>query len=861
MALLERDEQLKAATDYLAEAAAGHGRLVYVAGEAGIGKTTYLEEVIANSDASVAVGWCDGSATPPPLGPLVDMLPSLPEGVWPDGVSRQEVFTRLLSVLREPPDGTPYLLIVEDAHWADEATLDLLRHLARRIHGCRVLLMVSYRPEDATVGQGLRILLGDTASAIGTRRIDLSPLTADAVATLAAEHEGVASAATDELHRITGGNPFFVSEALSAGTGTLPQTVRDAVLARVSRLDEPGQRALELVALAGARVEADLLNELLSPDLAMIDEALARGLLRQAGTDVVFRHELARRAVEAEVPPGRGVHLHRRLLAALIAHGADPARIAHHAEAAGDAEAVLTFAPLAAARAAELGAHREAVRQYRRALRYADQQPPPKRAELLWDLGYECYLTGRIDEAIEAVQGAREIWEEAGEAVRVGDAWRCQSRLHWFAGRKDAALEQADRAVALLDGSDTVEQAQALSQRASLDMLASDLAGTRSWSERTLAVLDRIPDGAGREGVRAHALNNLGTMEIVAGDLAQGQQMLTESLDTAKSFNLEEHAARAYCNLGSSAVNQRRYDEAARYLNEGIEYCTDRDLDSWTYYLVGWRSRMYLDSGRMDLARADSASVLSRTDRDAVGSLEPTLVMGQLETRAGDPAGMRRLNEAAAVAGTMKETQRIAPATYALCEAAWMSGDRETAETLAAEAWPLVSASDCPWNTGIVATWLPTEIEVDRPLSPPYAEERAGRWAEAAAWWERADCPFEQALALARSEEPELVTEAVRIFDRLGSSAAAARARAMLRSAGVTVPRSTASSSHPAGLTPRESEVFDLLEQGLPDSEIADRLVISRRTAEHHVAAILAKLGVGSRRDLVGLGGPTHKHG
>ena len=209
---------------YLDEAAAGHGRLVYVSGEAGIGKTTFVSAAIGEADgrAKVAVGGCDGAATPAPLGPLTDMLPSLPDGLWPDGASRQDVFARLVDALRAPPRDEPYLLVIEDAHWADEATLDLMRHLARRIHGCRALVLVTYRPEDAATGGGLRILLGDTASANGTRRIDLSALSPAAVATLVRERARAfpSDPVTDarRLHEVTGGNAFFVTEVLSGGS-------------------------------------------------------------------------------------------------------------------------------------------------------------------------------------------------------------------------------------------------------------------------------------------------------------------------------------------------------------------------------------------------------------------------------------------------------------------------------------------------------------------------------------------------------------------------------------------------------------------------------------------------------------------
>ncbi len=517
---MEREAQLRVAEGYVADADAGHGRLVFVAGEAGVGKTAFLERLRTGAGVRSATGWCDGTTTPPPLGPLVDMLPDLPPGVWSEGASRQEVFARLLAALRDRT-GPPFLLVVEDAHWADEATLDLLRHLARRIHTCRAVVMVSFRPEDAAPHDGLRLLLGDTASATGTRRIDLSPLSLDGVRTLVGATGGT-EVDVVELHRLTGGNAFFVTEAISAETDGLPPTVRDAVLARVLRLTDVERQGLDVVALCGARAETQVLERVLTDGLRTLDGPLARGLLRRVGTDIVFRHELARLAVVGEIPTGRAVHIHRRLLAVLRDQDTDPARVAHHAEAAGDAAAVLAAAPAAGARAAEMGAHQEAARQYQRALGCADRLAPADRAELLWSLGYELYLTGHIDGAIDVMTRARTIWEAAGETVRVGDAWRCQSRLHWFAGRHDAALDDAERAVALLDGSESVEQALALSHRAGLEMLGSNLAGTRRWSAPALELLDRLPDDSRREAVRVHALNNLGTMEIVAGDLADG---------------------------------------------------------------------------------------------------------------------------------------------------------------------------------------------------------------------------------------------------------------------------------------------------------------------------------------------------
>ncbi|MFL6151668.1 MAG: ATP-binding protein [Ornithinibacter sp.] len=864
MVLLERGEQLRACADWLAEAADGHGRLVYVAGEAGIGKSTFSARVAAEagSTASVAVGACDGSATPAPLGALVEMLPHLPDDVWPVGATRQEVFARLLATLAGPPDGRPRLLVFEDVHWADEATLDLLRYLARRIHGCRAVVLVTYRPEDAAGLPGLRILLGDTASAAGTRRIDLLPLSEDAVGSLVAEHarHHPEAAATDpaQLFGVTGGNAFFVTEALSAATSGVPSTVRDAVLARVARLDEESQRALEVVALAGARAETGLLVDLLAQGLTAIDEPLDRGLLRRVGGDVVFRHELARLTVAGEVPVGRSVHIHRRLLAAFIERGADPALLAHHAEAAGDVEAVLAFAPVAAARATELGAHQEAGRQYRRALHHADRLTDQQRAELHWALGYESYLTLHIDEAISATRAALDIWDAAGETVRVGDAWRRLSRLSWFAGRREDAEQQAEAAIDLLEGTETVEQARAYSNRAQLRMLASNLAGTRDWGRRTLDLVDRLPVDSGREEVRVHALNNLGTMEITAGDLDAGHALLVESLEGARAADLHEHAARAYCNLVSIAVVQRRHEEALRYLGDGLDYCSDRDLDTWTLYLEGCRARLLLDRGETVAARGLAESVLERSTMSAIDAIEPILVLAHVHSRAGDPRAERELARAAELAAGMQEVQRVGPAVSTRCEAAWISGDADTCETIALEAWSTAESADCPWNRGAVATWLPADVVVRADgLAPPFAAERAGRWAEAAQLWAQLGCPFEHALALARGGTQDGLTEAALLFDRLGADAAAARARALLRAQGWVAPRvarSARSARHPTGLTAREVEVLGLVSEGLTDAQVAQRLFISRRTAEHHVSSILAKVGASSRRELADLG-------
>jgi DNA-binding CsgD family transcriptional regulator/tetratricopeptide (TPR) repeat protein len=861
--LVEREVQAQAVAGYLADAARGQGRLVFVEGEAGVGKTAFVDRVVADAGTSVrvATGACDGSSTPAPLGPLAEMLPHLPDGVWPAGARREDVFARLVTALRDHAVRTPFLLVVEDAHWADEATLDLLRHLARRVHTCRAVVLVTLRPEDVPPTHPLRRVLGDAATGAGVRRVDLAPLSRAGVAELAARHARshpeLPTPDLARLHEVTGGNPFFVTAVLAAGDAQVPPTVRDAVLARIGRLTPAGRQALDVVALAGVRAETDLLARVLGADVADLDEPLARGLLLLADGAVRFSHELARRTVAEQVPAFRRIALHRRILAASQDGGtapADPARLAHHAEAAGDAAAVLAHAPVAAERAAALGAHREAALQYRRALRFTGSLAPAEQAELLERLAYESYLTDRVDDALAARERALEIWTTLGDRLRVGDSHRWMSRLLWFAGRRADSERHAEQAVAALEGSDSVELAMACSNLAQLRMLASDLAGTRRHFDRTMAVLGRLPADPRTLEVDVHVHVNLGTAETISGDPEAGDRLLRHSLARARDLDLEEHAARAYVNLAFAAVVQRRHTDADAVLAEGLEYCTERDLDAWTGHLEGSRAQSLLDRGKPAEAEAQAAALLGRPGVAPVSTIVPLTVVARSRARRGAGDWREPLERAARLADTTEELQRLSPVLAAGCEIAWTFGDAgpvvgaDERDRMAR----LVAAPGCPWLRGALATWLDADVPTGGdPLAAPWALECAGRGVEAAALWRELGCPHEGALALARSGRREALVRAVELFEQMGAVTSAHRARTLLRTAGWTPPpaRRPPGRGRPAGLTPREAEVLELVTQGLADAAIAQRLVLSRRTVEHHVASILGKLGVSSRHE------------
>ena len=264
------------------------------------------------------------------------------------------------------------MLVIEDLHFADEATLDLVGHLARRLRGRRALVVATYRDDGLAENRALRETLGEASSPLHSPDRVAAALTPDAVArsATASGHEPAA------LHALTGGNPFFVSEVLYATTDELPASARDAVLARAARLSPAGRDVLDAAALIGERVEPDLLATVTGADVRTLDEPVAAGLLVADGDGLRFRHEIARRAVEQEVGPHAAADMHRRILAALVRSGVDDdARLAHHAEGALDARATSDTPAAPGDRSASLASRREAVAQYRRALRFVRHRP------------------------------------------------------------------------------------------------------------------------------------------------------------------------------------------------------------------------------------------------------------------------------------------------------------------------------------------------------------------------------------------------------------------------------------------------------------------------------------------------------
>jgi DNA-binding CsgD family transcriptional regulator/tetratricopeptide (TPR) repeat protein len=631
----------------------------------------------------------------------------------------------------------------------------------------------------------------------------------------------------------------------------VPPTVRDAVLARAARLSPPGRALLDAAAVVGASIEPRLLAAVVGDAGDATEECLGHGMLRAQGDGLTFRHELARQAILEAIGPPRRLDLNARVLTALRADPSpDPTRLAHHAEEAGDAEAVLAFAPAAAERAIALSAHREAAAQYARALRFADRWPAERRGGLLDARSLECYLTDQMAEAIEAGEAALAIWRQVGDQRREGDRLRWLSRMYWFSGRSGEADQAARAALEILESLPPgPELAMACSHFAALRLAAWDSEGAIAWGERAIALAESL----GETETLAHALNNVGMGRLTDGNEV-GRAQLERSLHLARGAGFEEHAARAFSNLGVSQVAAYRFAAADRYLEDGIAYCTEHDLDHQRLYMLAWSALSLVYQGRWNEALEAAESVVRQPTASPVSRIIALVALGRLRVRRGDPTAAAVLDEALELASRTGELQRLAPVRAARAEAAWLAGDRERAGAEVREVYQRVVEHNHRWLLGELAFWLwrVGEIDVAPPGAiEPFAQQLAGDWSGAAASWRALGCPYETAQALADGDEAAL-REAHAAFVGLGAGPAAAIVAQRLRELGARgIPRGPrpATQGNPAHLTQREAEILILIAAGRRNAEIAERLFLSQRTVAHHVSSILAKLGVQSRTE------------
>ncbi|MDN5857016.1 MAG: LuxR C-terminal-related transcriptional regulator [Pseudonocardia sp.] len=847
--LLERDRDLDALAAWAAEARR-IGRVVLVGGEAGAGKSALLR---AFRDAlptrtPVFEGACEALSTPRPLAPLLDVAARsggpLARAVAA-GAEPVELFGELLAMVARRPGS---VLIVEDLHWADDATLDLLRFVSRRIGELPALAVATFRDDEIGAGHPLRVLLGDIAASRSVSRLALAPLSAAAVAELAAGSE----LDPHLLFAQTGGNPFYVTEVLAAGTSGVPETVRDAVLARSARLPAPAHRALEAAAVVGSPAELEPLRAVAGADASQLDECMAAGLLRAEVGAVAFRHELARVAVEEAIPPARRSELHAAALRHLAPRGAAAATLAHHAAAAGDRAATRAFAERAATDAARLGSHREAAAQYRRALQALDPVDHAARARLLVRCSEECALSDQTAEATACAEEALRLWRSLGDRLREGDSLRWLGRLAWQSDRAADADRLGREAIDLLErlppGPELARAYAALAQRRAVNQ---SLDPAQPFAERALGLAEAL----GEAEIAAQATIDLGLIRGLRHE-AQGVKQMEEGVRRARDVGSDDHAARGLFHLGRLDWQFRRFTEAERRLRATEAFCLERGVEFWRDYALTLRADIRLDLGDWAVAEEIGREVWRRTTpaSPTVRTVHVSAVLGILHARRGT-ADPENLLAGATTRATPVPNLAVHFGVAAWsAEAAWLSGRLgcAVAGLRAARQIARIDRFDGGWELAELNWWLHLAGEPDAAAEGvgPFVAQIAGDWRAAAAEWEALGQPYHRAQALAQAAAEEPLRDALGICHDLGAVPLARRITRRLRALGVrSIPRlpGPAAVGNPARLTARERDVLALLIDGLRDREIADRLVISERTVHHHVAAILRKLDAPSR--------------
>ncbi|MEU9004439.1 AAA family ATPase [Streptomyces sp. NPDC048551] len=852
MDLLEREVVFQTLLGHLEAAVSGPGRLVLLRGEAGIGRTAVVRQLekLTDPHIRILVGACDPLTTPRPLGPLMDLAPYLGRpvraalnGVAAGSCRTDEVFDHLLADL-----GTcPGLLVVEDVHWADESTLDLLRYLVRRLPKVPALVVVTYRDDEIGRTHHLNGLLGTLAGYPWVYRQDLAPLSRPAVARLATGY----SVDAEQLHHLSAGNPFLVTAVLAAPGEPIPASVREAVAGRLAGLSAAARKAVDVLAVLGRPVPLKLLAGIVPDPEEPLDEAVACGIVCTDGERTEFRHELTRLAVLDAVPAAFRLGVHRQVLA-LVGSGPvvaeDLALLADHAEGAGDPDAVLRYAPAAASRAASSGAYREAAGQYARALLYADRLPPDRLAPLLEGHSQACLLSSRLDEGIAARRSAVRVRLMLGDQLREGDDLRWLSGWLWPAGRAAEARRTGQDAVRVLEGlGPSQELARAYLNLCRLACYGHEGEGaTATYAEKANALGERFGD----TGVLVQARFHTAAARMLCGE--GGWEGCEQALSSALARDLPVDSGLLALLTCWLAALQRDVSRTGATVSRAESYCLDRDLQCYLLCARAWGSTGLLNRGAWTPAADAARAVLSHPHAPPLARSTALTVLGLVQARQGKARGSPLLEQAAELVDPdcLLDTGL---GREARVEAAWLAGDHQLVRAEAGCALAALADRTHPWLSGPLACWIRRAGGTAPPVAAagPYALELAGDWAGAAERWDGLDCPYDAALARLAGDAPAL-HQALTAFEALGAQPAAAHTRAVMRARGVRPglrgPRS-ATRSNPYGLTNRELDVMKLLTEGLTDAEIAGRLYITPKTAGHHVGAVLAKLGVHTRHE------------
>ena len=845
--LMERGPVLDRLRELMDRARDGNGQVVIIHGEAGIGKTSVVRAFIESHESEAHILWagCDNLLANRPLGPVWDVAAQEPQLIPAlEADDRLAVFRNIIELLERAL--RPTVLVIEDVHWADDATLDLIKYVGRRINRTNGLLVLTYRDTDLTAEHPLRSVLGDLPEE-HLERLKLEPLSREAVHILVSNETQV-----ERIWSVSGGNPFYVTELAGFSPDFVPESIRDSIRARWSRLSPPARNLVELASVAPSRLRTAVIQHILGDVTPLVTECERSGILQVTEDSLSFRHELARQAMEHDLDEARRRELNRRVLEASESLGGDLSRLAHHARHARDGEAMLRLLPDAAQQASELESHREALSHLRALEPYLDLMTPPQLAAH--------YQFWAWEEFLENPAAADQIGDSAVTQARVvgdpkllGSALMQTSRIKWMNTQRSEAELLAKEAVEVLEDVGSEDLAMAYAGLSELAMLASDEHGTRRWVDLALAHADEGPSYA-----RAQALVNRGAMAAMLR-FPDGVADLEEAYRTGIQHGFSRVAGRAANNLAELALLWRRTDMAKPWIHLLMELSREHEWKILEYFHEAAMARLQEMKGHWSEAEARIVKVLDRRSVHAIPKLMATMVMARILTRRGDAETTDIIDDLWEKATRNGEIHHLAPAGAVIAEHAWLGsevGDEKIQELISI--LHQCVELEMFWYGGDLAQYLALLGAIDKVpemLPDPYVAFDRGDWEEAAAFWQERGLPYERAVALSRGDI-NAQAQSLTLLNDLGAKTLASRIRRELHDAGFKqIPRGPHKTTRKnlLGLTPRQTEVLELLNENLTNKEIADRLFVSIRTVENHVSAILTNLDVNDRTAAVQL--------
>jgi DNA-binding SARP family transcriptional activator len=776
-ALVERGGELESLHARVSAAReTGRGSLVLVSGDAGVGKSALVRAFIDGLDGAVTVhaGGCDDLVAPRSLGPFQDMTAgpgtrdSHVRSILEAG-TMEEVLPALLDFLGREPT----VAVVEDLHWADDATLDAMRYLARRVTSVPVVLVATFRSGGLAGDHPLTRLLG-TLLGEHVVRLPLESLSVAAVRDLGGFSEDEAS----EVHRITGGNPFFVTEVIAAGVDAVPASVRDAVLGRIAVLRPEVRELLRRVSVVPGRAERWLAEALTTGSAALV-AAEASGVLLGDPEGLTFRHELARRAVESSLTATERRSAHREVLDVLLeVPGVSRARLVHHAAFGGRTRELVEIGPEVAAEAARQGAHRQCVEILRLVLESPHTLPDHLAARLWSERSYSSYVVNRFEEAFTCAEAAVALADRAEDRAVLMDALPVLARAAMFARGPEAARRAAQRAVDLSRRQgDRVHLAAALTELArthsnlpSVSVVAQPSAACEAAAVEALAIALDVD----RPELVARSLSYRGEARMSRGDLG-GFVDLEQAVELAVGDPRLETRVRCLVTAAGSAFRAGNLADVERLAATGVPLSEECEFYAGQYRLRLTRAAARASHGAWDAAVDELEDLLRSPGEPGMMAPLARSILARLLARRGEPqagailaaaAADRRRTQSGFVAGVLE---------VAAAELGWLDGSLAEATPAMTDALRRVTAEGYAGVAAELTVYLRrAEVPVAAPPNAPgpWAPTLAGRTAEAVAAWARIGERYERAVLQAGSADTGQRDEGLKTLVDLGAVAA-----------------------------------------------------------------------------------------